>query len=122
PHEGDGRAFAVGPGHVNDRREVTLRMAELLEQAQHALERQVDLLRMQRQQPRHDSVERGHRRLLRTFARAHALAGMGRAGTLRRSTAGALVSTRQSRARVARNWWRWTTMSTMPWSRRYSAR
>jgi len=38
------------------------------------------------------------------------------------STAGDLVSNRQSRASVGRRSWRWTTMSTMPWSFRYSAR
>ena len=40
----------------------------------------------------------------------------------RRSSAGALVSSRHSRASVGRSSWRCTTMSTMPCSRRYSAR
>ena len=38
------------------------------------------------------------------------------------SSAGDFVSRRQSRARVGRSSWRCTTMSTMPWSFRYSAR
>jgi len=38
------------------------------------------------------------------------------------SSAGDLVSSRHSRARVGRRSWRCTTMSIMPWSLRYSAR
>ena len=38
------------------------------------------------------------------------------------SFGGALLNSRHRLASVARNWWRCTTMSTMPCSRRYSAR
>ena len=59
-HEGDGRALAVGAGDMDDRRQPPLRMAERVEHAPHPVERQVDALGMQRQQPRHDGIDRGH--------------------------------------------------------------
>ena len=62
-HEGDGRALAVGAGDMDDRRHLPLRMVELVEQAPHPVEREIDPLRMQRQQPRDDG-----------FVDAHALA------------------------------------------------
>src|ERR1700733_6572735 len=46
----------------------------------------------------------------------------GASGLVALSGAGDLVNRRQSRASVGRNSWRCTTISTMPWSFRYSAR
>ena len=48
-HERDGRAFAVGAGDVDHRRQPALRMAELREDALHAVEGEVDPLGVQRQ-------------------------------------------------------------------------
>jgi hypothetical protein len=60
PHEGDGRALAVGTGDVDHRRQLALGMAERIENAPHAVERQVDALGMQREQAREDRVDVGH--------------------------------------------------------------
>ncbi len=54
--EGDGRALAVGAGDMDHRRQPTLRLAQRRQQPQHAVERQVDELRMQPQQPLQDGV------------------------------------------------------------------
>ena len=51
PHESDGGALAVGAGDMNDRRQTPLRMVERVENAPHAVERKIDPLRMQREQP-----------------------------------------------------------------------
>ena len=64
-HERDGRAFAVGAGDVDDGRHTPLRVAEAVQDPPHAVERQIDPLRMQRQQPRHDGVDGRHGRRLR---------------------------------------------------------
>ena len=57
-HEGDGRAFAVGAGDMDHRRQPPLRMIERGQQPLDAVERQIDALGMQRQQPRQDGVDR----------------------------------------------------------------
>ena len=95
---------------------------------------EIDTLRMQGRQPRDQFAER---RLRFGRRRVHAWGAAGAnsapdaigagisacsAGFDAVSTAGDLVSNRQSRASVARISWRCTTMSTMPWSFRYSAR
>ena len=60
PHEGDGRALAVGAGDMDDRRQALLRIAERGEQALDALQRQVDPLGMQLEQARQQRVTRRH--------------------------------------------------------------
>ena len=93
---------------MDQRRQSLFRMIERGKQALDAIERQVDALGMQRQQPRQDGVDRPPRRNARTHAGAGRLAGD--CGTL----AGALVNSRHSSAMVARISRRCTTMSTMP--------
>ena len=117
-------------------------MAERVEQAPHAVERQVDPLGMQRQQPRDDGVVGASwndqratviARQSRSSARAageSALTPAQSAGA-RQAGAGSWRAARplaspwsaagRASASVARSSWRCTTMSTMPWSRRYSA-
>ena len=56
PHEGDGRALAVGAGDVNHRRQPPLGMIQGREQALDAPERQVDRARMQGEEARHQRV------------------------------------------------------------------
>ena len=58
--ERDGRALAVGAGDMDHRRQFALGMIERGEQPLHAIERQVDALGMQRDQPRDDGVDGGH--------------------------------------------------------------
>ena len=112
-HERDGRAFAVGAGHVDHGRQLEFGVPEALQQPLDAVERQVDALGMQRKQPREDRVD----------GSGHAPAGTGNAGGATcPAPAGAFIRRRHRLARTARNWWRCTTMSTMPWSLRYSAR
>ncbi len=60
PHEGDGRALAIGAGDMDHRRQALLRIAEALEQAQYAAEREVDQLGMQRQEARQQQVGCAH--------------------------------------------------------------
>ncbi len=114
--EGDGRALAVGPGHMDHRRQMPLRMAERRQQALDAIERQIDAFGMQRQQARLDGADR------RSAGTRCVHAGAGRLMRGLVASAGAFSKIRQSRAMVARRSRRCTTMSTMPWSRRYSAR
>ena len=109
-HECDGRALAVGAGDMDHRRQLPLRMIERGQKPRHALEREIDALGMQRQQPRQHGVERRGMPAIRC---AHAGAGAGRRAAAARS-AGALVRSRQSLAIVVRRSWRCTTMSTMP--------
>ena len=56
PHEGDGRALAVGSRDMDDRRQAFLRRAEIGEQALDAAERQVDDAGMQRRETRGDGI------------------------------------------------------------------
>src|SRR5215831_8813121 len=60
PHEGDSRALAVRPRHMDDRGRLLLWMAERSKQAPHPIERQVDPLRMQREQARDDGINQVH--------------------------------------------------------------
>ena len=114
-HEGDGRTFAVGAGDMNHRRQLPLGMAERRQEPLDAIEREVDPLRMQRQQPRMNRADRAGA----GTRRGHA--GAGRLIRAFAAPAGALVNSRQRRAMVARKSRRCTTMSTMPWAKRYSA-
>ena len=132
-HERDGRALAVGAGNVDHRRQAPFRMAERGEEALDAAEREIDAFRVQRQQSREDGLPallpglvRGGGAGASTAAqRAHAGAGRLKCGCGRpaagAAAVGAFISSWQSRAMVALRSWRCTTMSTMPWSRRYSA-
>ena len=54
--EGAGRALAVGAGDMDHRRQLALGMIELIEQPQDAVQHQIDLLGMKRQQPFEDRV------------------------------------------------------------------
>ena len=102
----DGRALAVGAGDMDDRREPVLRVAQRGEQALDAAERQVDLFRVQAAEP-------GQHKLGGGRLAAHA------------GAAGAAIGSRSNfrmRAKVAVSSPRGTTMSTMPCSKRYSAR
>ena len=81
-HEGDGRAFAVGAGDMDQRRQLLFGMIERGKQALDAVERQVDALGMQRQEPRQDGVDRpraGTRRLTPAPAGSRAIAAHSRA-------------------------------------------
>ena len=70
--EGDHRALAVGPGDVDDRGQVRLRMAEAREQPLDAAERKVDQLGVQPGQAVEDRVTpRARRRTDRCFDLCH---------------------------------------------------
>ena len=118
-HEGHRRALAVGPGHVDDRRKPALRIAQRGKNAPHPVERQIDPLRMQRQQTLDDGLVGAHAcgagmRLLSQAGAGESTTG-GRAGKAGRGGAfSVLVSTRHRLASVGRSMWRCTTMSTMP--------
>src|SRR6266849_479204 len=111
--ESDGRALAVGAGDMHDRRQMLVRIAERREQPPHAVERQVDKLGMEPQQPLQDPVDgQGQARSERAAAgRVTMCVG----GSRRRSRS-------MMRAIVSRSSRRGTTMSIMPCSSRYSAR
>ena len=57
--EGAGRALAVRARDMDDGRQFLLRVAQIGEQPQDAVQRQVDLLGMKRQQPFENSVASG---------------------------------------------------------------
>src|SRR5258708_4217189 len=134
PQIRDRRTLAIGAGDVNDRRQFALGMVEPFQEPNHPRKIEIDMLRMQAGQPRDQFAERRC-----SFGRGHVHA-WGAAGTTSgldtiwvgivtcgagfeaASSAGDFVSNRHSRANVGRRSWRWTTMSTMPWSFRYSAR
>jgi hypothetical protein len=59
-HEGDGRALAIRARDMDDGRQLPLRMAERPEHSPHPFKRQVDPLRMKRQQARHNGINRTH--------------------------------------------------------------
>jgi hypothetical protein len=59
-HERDGGALAVGAGDVDHRRQAPLGMIERLQDAPHAVERQVDQLRMKLQQAPNDGIDLAH--------------------------------------------------------------
>ena len=88
-HEGDGRAFAVGAGDMDQRRQFLFGMIERGKQALDAIERQIDALWMQRQEPRQNGVD-----CRRAGTRAHA--GAGRLASDCGTLAGALVKSRHS--------------------------
>src|SRR5262249_3430354 len=135
-HESDGRALAVGPGDMECRRQPPLGMPERGEHAPHAIARPIDPVRMQRGEPRDGGLDGGHVFVISTRPpwrgalrwRTPREPKDGRqpaAGSGNFSTGGfgrALVSSLQRFASVGRRSRRWTTMSTMPWALRYSAR
>ncbi len=59
-HEGGGRSLAVGAGDMDDRRQASVGTAELEHQPLDPIERQVDLDRMQPEQPLQDGVRTFH--------------------------------------------------------------
>ena len=110
-HESNGGAFAVGAGDMDHRRQAPLGVIERGEKALDAVERKIDTLGMQRQEPRQHGVER------RGFGLpvAHVTAGSGaRSARCSGAVAGDLVNSRHNSAIVPRNSRRSTTMSTMP--------
>src|SRR6266403_4509837 len=133
PQVSNRRALAVGAGDVNDRRQLALGMPEPRQQPMHPLEIEIDAFGMQGRQPRDQFAERRWfcRRRVHAWGAGGAtsaadtiwagLAGCG-AGFEAGSIAGDVVNSRHSRASVGRRSWRCTTMSTMPWSFKYSAR
>jgi len=58
--KGDCRSLAICAGNVNDRRQLTLRMAERAKKALHAIERQIDTLGVQPHYPRHNGIDLIH--------------------------------------------------------------
>ena len=61
-HEGDGRTLAVGAGDMDDRRQLAFRMTDRGQEPPHAIEREVDQLGMQREEPRDDGIDGRHAR------------------------------------------------------------
>ena len=59
-HERDGGALAVGAGDVDHRWQAAFGMVERIEDAPHAVERQVDQLRMKLQEARNDGIDLVH--------------------------------------------------------------
>ena len=106
--ERDGRAFAVGASHMNDRWQPPFRMVERRQQALDAGEREIDPFGVQRQQARMNGADR------RSAGMRCVHAGAGRLMRGLTASAGAFNKRRQSRAIVARRSRRCTTMSTMP--------
>ena len=136
-HESDGGTLAVGAGDMDCRRQPPLGMTERGEDAPHSIERQIDPFRMQRREPRDGGLDGGHVFVISTrpplerrVAPAHAArepkdARQPAAGSGNVSTGGfgrALVNSLHRFASVGRRSVRLTTMSTMPWSLKYSAR
>ena len=119
-HEGDGRALAVRPRHVDDRRQAPLRVVEPREQPLDAAEREVDRLGVKRQEAREKRVGGVHQAA--GAGTGSAASGSGGGSSTAGSGAGAFIRRRQRRATVPFKAWRWTTWSTVPCSRRYSAR
>ena len=122
---GDRRAFAVGARDMDHRRQLGFRMIEPRQQAVHAIEAEIDALRMQGRQPRDQFTERpgiGGRQV-HAWGAAGTASGVGTIcagsttcgeGFEAASSAGDLVRIRHSRASVGRISWRCTTMSIMP--------
>ena len=107
--EGAGRAFAVGAGDMEDGRKRVLRAAEPVEQAGDAVE--PEPVAAGRKQATAGRAAPG--RPGRPTARSRP---SGRRFLLRRQIADQLAQASRCSS------WRGTTMSTMPWSSRYSAR
>ena len=57
-HEGAGGPFAVGPRHMDDRRQPVLRTAQCIERRKHAPERKLDDIRIKTLEPLQRGVER----------------------------------------------------------------
>src|SRR6201999_1699830 len=124
----DRRSLAVGAGDMDHRRDLFLGVTEPLQYPMHAIEAEIDALRMQGTKPRDHIAERIQRRggrRVHAWGAAGAVsgadticAGSGTSGAALgvTSSAGDLVKRRHSRASVARKSWRCTTISTMPWS------
>ncbi len=108
-HEGDRRTLAVGAGDMDDGRHFQMRRPKFRKQAFDPAERQVDAAGMQRREARRDWIHRVQGPSLRlVFGQA--------------AWAGDLASIPHRRASVSRISSRVTTMSTIPWPCRNSAR
>src|SRR5262245_63650605 len=71
--ERDGRALSIGPGDMNHRRQLAFRMPDRGQQPPHAIERKIDQLGVQREQPLDDGIDGWHwRRLYRNHSSARA--------------------------------------------------
>ena len=57
---GDGRALGIGAGHVDGRRQPVLRIAQLLQERQHAIEAEIDQLGMELAEAGENGVGAGH--------------------------------------------------------------
>jgi hypothetical protein len=49
--KGAGAAFAVGPPNMNDRRQLKMRVAKLVQEAKHAVKAQINQLRVEAMKP-----------------------------------------------------------------------
>src|SRR5271163_183287 len=116
---------------MDDRRQFAFGMIEPLKEPLHPLQTKVDAFGMQPGQPGNQIAMRHRGKSAHTDGAAGTsseaggiVAGVaiGAAGLVALSGVGDLVNRRQSRASVGRSSWRCTTISTMPWSFRYSAR
>src|SRR5579883_1643575 len=120
--KGAGRPLAIGAGDMDHRRQFQMRVAQIAQKAQHPVQRQVDLLGMQRQQARQHRIAAGGCGEGQLAAAAPPLPwrrGMDK--TLLRGFA-CFIRICSTRDRVDRISLRWMTMSSMPCSNRYSAR
>ena len=121
--KGDRRTFSIGAGDMDHRRQPPLGMIERGQKPLDAIKRQIDPPRVKRKQPCRHSVDRSGFGPRSTHAGAGRLTGGGGATAgAAAGEGGAFINMRHRRATVARRSWRCTTMSTMPCSRRYSAR
>src|SRR5690349_4547213 len=95
-------------------------MAEIGEQALDAVEDEIDAFGVELKQPLEDDVaSRGDGHAAPTDCGEISDIGGDEASV---AIVAWLVSSRTRRDSISRIWWRCTTISTMPWSRRYSAR
>src|SRR5579864_788849 len=138
--KGADRAFAVGAGDMDHRRKLFLGIAEIIEQALNAPEREIDLLGMKLQQPLENRrafavvdvlVKAAHSAALEpTMAEASGTrrvdvavtVTIGGTGTGRERGRDLFMTRWTSFESAGRNSWRGTTKSIMPCSSRYSAR
>src|SRR3954462_14345823 len=98
---------------MNNRWQLLFRMAERRKQPLDAIQHEIDALRMKRKQAVKDGVA--------TCDNGHGTAAPAITGACR-GDADCRIKRRTRRDRVARKSWRWTTMSTIPCSSKYSAR
>ena len=108
-----GRTLAIRPRHMNDRRQAPFRMAELCQQSLHPAQAQINKLGVERVQTLHNRFSAGQGN--------YSAGAAASASSSLRSSRGCR-SREMTRAKVSRISPRFTTMSRMPCSSRYSAR